>query len=298
MRRKLVYWVLPTILISFFLVWLLLIRVYDVRFKFKVSTLPDIALVTFKTWAGSKDGEIIGLDYNNKSAIQKMVIDGEVYTTHWTFQFDEDSTTIVYAALESNTNRFFNRVGSLLFSTPIKQNGKELVSDFYEKLSEHLSKLKVQVVGKSVFDEQLCICLPLETTQLGKAGGMMENYSYISEVIGSSKLEITGSPLLEIEDWDQKNDILVYNFCFPVKERKVLNDTVFFFKKIQSFDAIKAVYNGNYINSDRAWYALKHYASEKNIKVDLKPLEIFRNNPNIDREEIKWKADIFMPLSK
>ena len=39
-------------------------------------------------------------------------------------------------------------------------------------------------------------------------------------------------------------------------------------------------------------------ADQKGIEVEEKPVEIFFNNPNMGGDELKWRADIYMPLSE
>jgi len=70
------------------------------------------------------------------------------------------------------------------------------------------------------------------------------------------------------------------------------------FKQFEGGQYLKATYNGNYISSDRAWYALLDYAEQKGIEIEGKPVEIFFNNPNMGGDELKWRADIYMPLSQ
>jgi effector-binding domain-containing protein len=68
------------------------------------------------------------------------------------------------------------------------------------------------------------------------------------------------------------------------------------YKRIPTQRAIKAVYNGNYTTSDRAWYVLLDYAKKNNLEVTGLPLEVFYNNPNLGGDALNWKAEIFMPL--
>ena len=67
-------------------------------------------------------------------------------------------------------------------------------------------------------------------------------------------------------------------------------------KQQESVKALKATYNGNYITSDRAWYALLEHAERNAIKVSETPIEVFYNNPNFGGDELQWNAEIFMPL--
>ena len=62
--------------------------------------------------------------------------------------------------------------------------------------------------------------------------------------------------------------------------------------------ALMAIYNGNYITSDRAWYALLDYAEKNEIPITGLPLEIFYNNPNMGADEKNWKAEVFMPFAE
>ena len=57
-----------------------------------------------------------------------------------------------------------------------------------------------------------------------------------------------------------------------------------------------AIYNGNYITSDRAWYALLNYADKNNISVDALPIEIFYNNPEMGGNALLWKTEVYLPL--
>ena len=94
-----------------------------------------------------------------------------------------------------------------------------------------------------------------------------------------------------------ENDSIQYNFCFPIiKGDSLPTHELIKYKQYQSEKAIKAIYNGNYVTSDRAWYALLDYAERENIEVHKTPVEFFFNNPNYGGNELQWKAEIYMPI--
>ena len=104
---------------------------------------------------------------------------------------------------------------------------------------------------------------------------------------------------IAFKDGDQNisTDRIKYNFCYPIlKPDSLPQDGLVFFKEFQGGAAVKATYNGNYISSDRAWYALLEYAEKKGLKVKETPVEIFFNNPNMGGDALKWRADIYLPL--
>ena len=105
--------------------------------------------------------------------------------------------------------------------------------------------------------------------------------------------------MIEVVNWNKENDSLEYNFSYPIirSERLPMNTDIKY-KRIFAKKALKAVYNGNYITSDRAWYRLIDYAKSNNIAVDSKPIEVFFNNPNLGGNELAWKAEIYLPLKE
>ncbi|MEH6777641.1 MAG: AraC family transcriptional regulator, partial [Maribacter arcticus] len=68
------------------------------------------------------------------------------------------------------------------------------------------------------------------------------------------------------------------------------------YKKLETTKGIKAIYNGNYITSDRAWYALLRYAKTNGLNVAPNPIEIFYNNPDMGGNSLNWKTEVYLPL--
>ena len=76
---------------------------------------------------------------------------------------------------------------------------------------------------------------------------------------------------------------------YPLSERIKTKKTV---KK----KALKIVYNGNYKDSDKAWYGIIEYSKSNNINIKMTPFEIYLNDPHQGGDPLQWKADVYMPL--
>ena len=112
-------------------------------------------------------------------------------------------------------------------------------------------------------------------------------------------VEFDGFPMIEITEWNQVNDSIYFNFGRPIKRSEKLPiGTDIEYKRIFRKKALKAEYNGNYITSDRAWYALLDYAEKNNIEVEGTPVEVFHNNPKNEGNQLKWKAEIYLPIKE
>ncbi len=169
--------------------------------------------------------------------------------------------------------------------------------DFNKKLKQHIKNFRVTIKGESELKPTYCAYVPIKSTQVGKASGMMKNYSLLSTILVKNKVELNGKPFVEITHWDMEKDSIHYNFCYPIiKNDSLPEHQLIKYKQLEGKKALKAVYNGNYITSDRAWYALIDHAKNNNIEIEKKPVEIFYNNPNMGGDALQWKAEIYLPV--
>ena len=130
-----------------------------------------------------------------------------------------------------------------------------------------------------------------------KAAQMMQHNSTILAFLRENNIKIEGLPVIIIDNWNLEKNTLNYKFGFQIKPKDTLPvDSMIKFGRTKSSKALKAIYNGNYIGSDKAWFALYEYAKRRNIEVDLKPLEIFHDNPFTGGNELDWIAEIYLPI--
>lgn len=269
---------------------------YEYTVTFRSKALPGTINQTVKLWNRSLENGVINQE-SIHSFEQRITVADRAYLFKWRITSASDSTSRVKVYISEPGNGIRNKLLIPLTETQLEKDAEQTVREFYSRLREHLGKFKVQIEGLSETRPAYCVYVPIETDQLSKANGMMMNYSLLDGFIVKNELETDGQPFIEVTGWDPETDRLAYNFCYPiVKTDSLPSDDRLKYKQLESKKAIKAIYNGNYITSDRAWYALKNYAEENDIEtVDL-PIEVFYNNPNFGSNEIEWKAEIFLPI--
>jgi len=279
--------------------WYLFIKPYDYVIRFPANTTIGTINQSIKSWNSSlKDVEIIAQSELDEVKQQFTFGDStQVYT--WKIIPTSDSTSRVKVYIKDPDHSLANRLSIPFSKTAIEQRSENMVKDFYEILKSHLKKFKVTLEGESTTRASFVAYTPIKGLQIEKAKGMMYNYGLLSQVMLKNQVELNGTPFVEVTKWDTAKDSIEYNFCFPIKRPDHLPEhPEIKYKAYYERKALKATYNGNYITSDRAWYALKNYADRRNIKVDLTPIEVFYNNPNMGGDELRWKAEIFLPISK
>lgn len=280
------------------LVWLLFLKPYDFVALLEVKTVPGTVNNTLKTWSRSLDGSQIRQDGDMNHLLQEFRFNDSTFVYNWTLSRVHDSLTRVKIGVSLENKNLGLGLANLFSDSDFEKRTRNTIIDFNDKIQEHLASFKVHINGEASLDPMYCAYVTIENGQMQKALGMMQNYSFLSNVLLQNDIELNGMPFVEVTDWDLENEQLKYNFCYPiVKKDSFPSNTGVSFKQFEGGKYLKATYNGNYISSDRAWYALLDYANQKGIQIIGKPVEIFFNNPNMGGDELEWRADIYMPLS-
>ncbi len=287
------------VLIILALFWYLFIKPQDYQVSFKAKTLPGIIYETVRTWNQTLDNPR-PIKFNSLTNFtQEIAINDSIHVYEWDISVIHDSLSQVKVGISDKDHSLMNKIKVPFSDTDFEKGSRNTLVDFNHFLNEHLDEIKIRVIGEDDISSTYCACIPLKTTQTMKAGGIMDNYSFLSSMLLENEVQPSGLPFLEVTDWNLEKDSLSYNFCFPVvRSEKLPRHPNIFYKRIFQKRALKAEYNGNYITSDRAWYALLRYAEENNIPVERKPLEVYYNNPNMGGDESRWKTEIFMPIKE
>lgn len=281
------------------LIWYLFLKSHDYKVTFKAKTNVGAVNQTIKTWNITlKDGEIEvvnGIDLLK----QQLVFGDSTHIYHWKLSALNDSVTKIQVYAKDPDNSFMNKLKIPFSDTDFEKRTRKNLLDFNAKLKEHIGKIRITIAGKEAFGPMYCAYVEVSTTQFGKAQGMMNNFPLLSSFLVNNKVKLNGLPFIEVTSWDKVTDSLKYNFCYPIIASDSLPEhPELKYKEVGVRPALKAVYNGNYITSDRAWYALLDYAEQTEEDVIALPIEVFHNNPNMGGDELLWKAEVYMPLKE
>ncbi len=284
-------------LIIGFLLWYLIIKPYDYLVTFKVKTSAGTINQSIKLWNTSLENSSPIQQENLKNLTQQIIVKDSTFNYDWSISSVNDSISKVNVYVTDIDHSFANKISIPFGTTDFEKRTQNTITDFIDKLKEHLNKIRVRVVGIDSTRTTYCAYIPMKGLQIEKARGMMQNYSLLTSVLSAENIEMNGTPFVEITNWNTQNDSIAYNFCFPViKSDSLPIDPRIQYKQYSGVKALKASYNGNYITSDRAWYALLDYAGNNDIEIVKKPLEVFYSNPNFGGDELKWEAQIYLPI--
>lgn len=298
MRNKIIYFVAFLLLIS--LVWYLFLKPYDYSVSITSKTFPGTINQTIKLWGNANKNTVLLQQKDFLNIDQQLSFNDSIFQYQWRITPINDSTSKINVYIKDVGHSLMNKMSLPFSDTNFEKRTRRTILDFNNVLKEHIEKFRVTVVDTlQQLPETYCAYIPLKASQLSKAMGMMHNYPTLSTVLVDNNVELNGRPFLEITNWDRKKDSISFNFCYPIiRSDSLPQNEIIKYKKFNGFKALKAIYNGNYITSDRAWYALLDYAKKNGIKVSETPVEVFFSNPNIGGNELEWIAEIYMPLKE
>ena len=280
-----------------FLLWYLAIKPYDFLVTFKVKANAGTINQTLKLWNNSLENHKPMVQENLKNLVQQIQTNDSVYTYHWAIHSLNDSISQVKVYVKDKNYSLQNKISIPFSNTDFEKTTTKTVRNFVEELKRHLKEIKIKLEGISKTKATYCAYVSVKAKQIEKAKGMMQNYGFLDSFIASNGIKTNGTPFIEVTNWDLENDLLEYNFCFPILKNDSLPKLENVkYKQLKSVKAIKAIYNGNYITSDRAWYALLDYANKNGVSVDKKPVEFFYNNPNMGGDALQWKTEVYLPI--
>ncbi|BFP41647.1 hypothetical protein FGF1_24920 [Flavobacteriaceae bacterium GF1] len=281
------------------LCWYLFLKPSDYTIRFEAKTFPGAINQYLKVWDQTLDTlHKIKQGEDLYHLTQKVRFGDSIHQYQWRIEPITDSTSKVFVNIKDKDHSLMNKIQVPFKETDFVKRSKKTVLDFMENLDEHTKEFKITIVGEEDVPSKYVAYVPLKVEQSKKANGMMKNFSYLTGELYINGVELDGPPMIEVTKWDMKNDSLHYNFGQPIiRSERLPIGTDIKYKRIFKKRALKAEYNGNYITSDRAWYALMDYARKNNIEVDEKPVEVFFNKP-MGGNSIHWKAEVYMPIKE
>lgn len=295
--KKIAVFALAIALVAF--LWYLFIKPYDYAATIKVNSFPGTINQSLKMWGASlKDSRFVEqTDLNHLK--QQIKFNDSVFSFQWKIEALSDSTSKIHVYIKDVDHSLINKLRIPLSDTDFEKRAKKTILEFNHRLKEHIKNFRVTVIGRDRIPSSYCAYVSLSGKQTEKAQGMMQNYTLLDQLILKNDIQPNGRPFIEVTRWNMQTDSIHYNFCYPIiKSDSLPQHKTIQYKHFKSKKGVKAIYNGNYITSDRAWYALLDYAGKNGLEVEKKPVEIFYSNPNLGGNELNWKSEVFMPLKE
>jgi effector-binding domain-containing protein len=299
-KKKLISVVLIIVLIPAGAIAFLLTRPSDYQAHFTAKTVLDIAYFSILNWNSWNRNELIPkFEILNKTPVSSVSMKVSVHDStlvfKWKFEKVSDSITRIRVYVSDSQRKYYNRLIGRFFNTPFKNSVRSNLFDIKSRL-EFLSKsVHYEFTGYSQLEKKSCVCMNLKSTIRGKAMTMLSNVTELNQFVSQNNLELNGPPFLVIYDWSELSDSIRYDFCFPVRRTDAVPENPKIkLKTIETMDAVKTDFYGNYSLTDVTWHNLAEEVKKMGHTSNHKIVEVFYNDPHAGGNELEWKAGIYM----
>jgi effector-binding domain-containing protein len=280
-------------------------RPSDYQAHFTVKATPDIVYYNILNWniwnrdeSSSKIDILIKTPVSNIS--QKVALNDTTLIFKWEFKKINDSITMVRVFVSDPNRKLYNRLTIPFKNTRFKISVRNNVLDIETRLEVMLEKLRYKYTGFHHFEKRSCVYMNLRCPLKAKATTMMSNVTELNQFVRQNNLELDGNPFLVIHDWNESNesnDSISFDFCFPIRRiSAVPENPKIRYMTVESMDALKTDFFGNYGITDITWYSLAEEVKKQGYRGNNKLIEVYFNDPHSGGNELEWKAEIYMGI--
>lgn len=280
----------------------LLNRPSDYQAHFMVKSTPDIAyynILNWNMWNRNESNSKIDILTRNpvRNISQKVIQKDTTLIFNWEFKNLNDSVTIVRAFVSDPNRKIYNRLTVPFIDTRFKIGVRNNLLDIKTRLELMLNKFHYKFTGYHHFEKKTCVYINLKSTPRDKARAMMSNVTELNQFVRQNNLELDGNPFLVVHDWNESVDSINFDFCFPIARIETVPEhPKIKYMTVESMDALKTDFYGNYSISDITWFKLAEEVKKQGYQSNNKLIEVYYNDPHSGGNELEWKAEIYMGI--
>jgi effector-binding domain-containing protein len=194
---------------------------------------------------------------------------------------------------------------SKLFTTLMGSIESETGPDFERGLfkldslvTEDMARYDITINGITEYGGGFYLYKTTNANSTNMSTKMGENFGAVMQFMGSKGIVPFGMPLTVYNDMGEDNVIMSNGI--PVNERYTIPEgSDISIGYIPKTKALKTTLLGNYTNLSKAWETTMNHISENGlVQSNLKPFEIYTNDPGNFPNPADWKTEIYIPLQE
>lgn len=286
------------------LCWHFFIKSYQHKVRFTTKDTPGVVYSNLLSWKfvkGLPDSSAVALVSNQPfNRVEQLVtVKDSSFSYVWEINKTADSLTEVTAYVTDNNNKFLQNVIVPFSNNDFVKRNISTVESLGKEWVTYRDKYRIGAVSVDSLAPKFSAYVTVRSEVSKKASSMMRNIADVMGFINDNSLVLDGDPFLEVTEWDQVNQTIEYNFCFPIKQTDSLpTSEVVKYKESKAIKGLATRFNGNYSIADKAWYSIVDYAQNNNITLEMLPTEVYRNDPHSGGNALQWEAVILMPIKE
>lgn len=256
------------------------------------------------SWEGDFSGSMTTTDMvQNKSIEQDLTLvtpGGERYPeVYWTFEPTEDGSTTVNWGMRGK-HTFMDKVYYAISGMDFNADMEEMHQKGLNGIENHvLEAMGVYTVSESTITEYGGGFYLYKTSSASSSNistVMGQNYGELMSFAAQNNIAIAGMPFTIYNEMSSGG--VVMSNAIPVREKiAIAGATNILSGYMPTTKVVKTTLQGNYDHLGQAWTKANEYVAQYNLEPsNLKPFEIYTNDPGNYPNPADWTTDLYIPI--
>lgn len=260
---------------------------------------------TFNWQYDNKSGVLETTDTNPNSSISQDMQFGNFPQTdvQWHFDSQNDKTTTVTWTISGENLSFKFKLISAFTGGIEKKMGPILEKSLTNLDRAVQAEMKVYSITIEGLTQHSGGYYLYNTTS-SKFSDLDNNSKSMLAKVGAyaiaHNITMAGKPFVLFHKRDKENDAVIFSSCIPTNSRIISEEPDVLTGKLESFETVKTVLNGDYSNLKEAWEATLKYISDNNLEaIEAGPmLETYLTMPENYPNPADWKTEIYIAVKR
>lgn len=211
--------------------------------------------------------------------------------TEVTWRMKGDKVPFMFKLFAVASGGFDNMIG------PDFERGLEKMDSL---LTKKVNSYEVTIEGIKEYGGGFYLYKTTNATDDNISMKMAEQYGAIGTYMAQNQISMNGMPLTVYLEMDQENGTVIMSNGIPVNEKiETSSDTDILCGYIPKTKVLKVLLTGNYTHLGKAWTEAMNYISSNSlVQSEIKPFEIYINDPGDFPNPADWKTEIYIPIQE
>ncbi|MBT8272107.1 MAG: transcription activator effector-binding protein [Flavobacteriaceae bacterium] len=238
----------------------------------------------------------------NESIEQEMQFaDFAPSKVNWSFTPQESGKTEVSWKMSSDNVPFMLKAFSVMsggFDNMMGPDFERGLEKLDSLIVESMKKYEITIEGIKEYGGGFYLYKTTNADNSNISQKMAENYGSLMMYIGANTIQMAGMPLTVYHDMKAEDGTVIMSNGIPVTEKiDVAAGSDIQCGYIPKTKVLKTVLLGDYKNLQKAWKQANTHMAENNlVPSDVKPFEIYTNDPGQFPNPANWRTEILIPI--
>ena len=219
---------------------------------------------------------------------------------YWKFKESGQSTEVSWGMTSEKTS-FMMKFFAIISGGMDKMIGPDYERGL-EKLDslviDKMSKFTINVDGIKEYGGGFYLYKTTNATNANISSTMAKQYGSIGAYMAQNQIAMHGMPFTIYQEMNMAEGTVIMSNGIPVSQKiEIDDDSGVLCGFIPKTKVLKTTLKGNYTNLGQAWSeAMQHIAKNNLTQSELKPFEIYTNDPGQVPNPADWITEIYIPI--